>query len=250
MFCLANLFFRLGARSEAYKDTRTPQQRQIKINWNDKMDIDLFLSPYGECGLLCNEEFQELPAGMIFDAETLELTFEFINDSPFHLNITAEDILKDPILMARKLYVGFLRDGLIADTIEVPMLYLNDPYGGDFNANDKLSAPRQSMIAFEQFMKRCTTAQPIHRDDLGNEDSSGSVLNGMDPKQLEFVPQLIRQRLMEMTPQAPGMAAAPQTPTAPGFSGMRGPGGMGGNTSAPRRQTPPRRPPPRDDDDQ
>lgn len=194
------------------------------------MDIDLFISPYGECGLLCNSEFPELPAGMIFDAQTLELTFEFIEDSPFHLNITVEEILRDPILLAQKFYIGFLQDGLIADTIEVPLLYLNDPYGNDFNNLQKLKPPKHSMVAFEQFMKRSTSAQPIHRDDLGNEDSNGSVLKGMDPKHLEFVPQLIRQRLMELSPSAPVQQlglSAPSIGLAP-----KGPGGVsiGGHT--------------------
>lgn len=211
------------------------------------MDIDLFLTPYGECGLLCNAAFNNLPAGVIFDAETLELTFEFIDDDPFHLNITVESDLRDQMLLAKKLYVGFLHDGLIADTIEIPLLYLNDPYGSDFNMQGKLGTPTRSMIGFEQFMKRSTSAQPIHRDDLGNEDSNGSVLKGMNPKHLEFVPQLVRQRLLEIGPTGPaGPTAAPQ----PSMPAPRGPGGIrmgGGNTH--RRKMPPIQPPKEGQDD-
>lgn len=207
------------------------------------MNIDLFLSPHNECGLLCSKEFKNLPAGTIFDAETMELTFEFIEDAPFHLNITVEEDLKDKILLARKLYIGFLRDGLVADTIEVPMLYLNDPYGSDFNNQGKLGRPLSSMIGFEQFMKRCISAQPIHREDLGDENSNGSVLNGMDPKQLEFVPQLIRQRLLENAPAGPSGPSGPSgpavgfTPSQPGFA-PKGPGGITMPTHTPQRRMP------------
>ena len=212
------------------------------------MDIDLFVSPYGECGLLCNETFDSPPAGVIFDAETLELTKEFLETSPFHLNITVEEELRDKILLAQKFYIGFLQDGLISDTIEVPLLYLNDPYGSDFNAHKKLSKPARSMVAFEQFMKRCTSAQPIHREDLGDETSNGSVLKGMDPKHLEFVPQLIRQRMLEAAPRGPsgpgGLEAMPQMPT-PHPSGP----GLGGGSGTSRRHIPSRRPIQRNEDE-
>lgn len=210
------------------------------------MDIDLFISPYGECGLLCNQEFDNLPAGVIFDAETLELTVEFLEEAPFHLNITTEEELRERILLAKKLYIGFLRDGLIAETIEVPLLYLNDPYGSDFDGQGALVKPSNSMVAFEQFMKRSTSAQPIHREDLGNEDSRGSVLCGMDPKQMEFVPQLVRQRLMEMTPQGPaaGPSGAQIPPPMP-----KGPGGMSMGGGSQRRMPPRQTPANKSDDD-
>ncbi|HPF78718.1 MAG TPA: hypothetical protein PLF01_05420 [Alphaproteobacteria bacterium] len=212
------------------------------------MDIDLFLSPHGECGLLCNKEFDTPPAGTIFDAETMEMTMEFAQDEPFHLNITVEEELRDRILLARKLYVGFLRDGLIADTIEIPLLYLNDPYGSDFSSQGKLGKPSRSTVAFEQFMKRSTSAQPIHRDDLGDENSNGSVLKGMDPKHLEFVPQLIRQRLLELGPKGPSGPVGPAAPE-PSMPSPMGPGGIRSGSGMHRRKMPPAAPPQEESDD-
>lgn len=215
------------------------------------MNIDLFLTAQGECGLLCSSQFESLPAGVIFDAETLELTTEFVEDAPFHLNITAEEELKDRILMTKKLYVGFLENGMIADTLVVPLLYLNDPYGSDFSGGE-LSPPNRSIEAFGDFMKRCTVAQPIHRDDLGDEDSSGSVLRGMDPKQLEFVPQLIRQRMLEAAPSGPSGPSGPAGVTYEQSLGMgmspKGPGGMGGGSGMQRRVV--RQQPPKKSDDE
>lgn len=166
------------------------------------MNIDLFLGPHGEAGLLCDRIPGPDLAGVIFDAQTLDLTLEFAGDAdPLHLNIPVEDSYRDLLLFAHKIYIGMLKDGLIADTLLVPMLYLNDPYGSDFGQGSPLARTRRSLIGFEQFMKRCDTAQPVHREDLGDENSLGCILRGMDPRALAFVPQLVRQRMLETGPR-------------------------------------------------
>lgn len=174
------------------------------------MNIDLFLGPHGEAGLLCDRIPGPDVAGVIFDAQTLDLTLEFAGDAdPLHLNIPVEDSYRDLLLFAHKLYVGMIKDGLIAETLVVPMLYLNDPYGSEFGQSSPLAKTRRSLIGFEQFMKRCDTAQPVHRDDLGDENSLGCVLRGMDPRALTFVPQLVRQRMLETGPRAAPLVTVP-----------------------------------------
>lgn len=211
------------------------------------MNIDLFLGSHGESGLLFDQPPAQAVAGVIFDAQTLELTLEFGRDSdPLHLNITVEDQYRDLLLFSHKIYIGYLSEGMITDTLLVPLLYLNDPYGSDFGQGSPLARARRSLIGFEQFMKRCEAAQPIHRHDLGDEDSIGCVLRGMNPRALEFVPQLVRQRMLETGPRAmphlsgPGMGLA---------SGPTGPGGMGGpGISAARQIIGTRRPITKDDE--
>lgn len=176
----------------------------------DKVNIDLFLSPHGEAGLLCDRIPGPAIGGVIFDAQTLELTIEFAGgDDTFHLNIPVEADYRDMLLFAHKIYIGMLKDGLIGDTLLVPMLYLNDPYGSEFGQGSPLARTRRSLIGFEQFMKRCDAAQPVHRDDLGDENSAGCVLRGMDPRALEFVPQLVRQRMLETGPRAAPVLSSP-----------------------------------------
>ncbi len=176
----------------------------------DKVNIDLFLAAHGEAGLLCDRIPGPALGGVIFDAQTMELTLEFVgSDDPLHLNIPVEDAYRDSLLFAHKIYIGMLKDGLIAETLLVPMLYLNDPYGSDFGQGSPIGKTRRSLIGFEQFMKRCNHAQPAHRDDLGDEDSIGCVLRGMDPRALAFVPQLVRQRMLETGPRAPALVNAP-----------------------------------------
>lgn len=211
------------------------------------MDIDLFLSPHGECGLLCNSDFDDLPAGVIFDAETKELTLEFLEGNPFHLNIPIEELLQDSILMSQKLYVAFLDQGFISDSIETPVLFLNDPYGGEFDNHSSIKMSTRSVINFQEFMKRCTFAQPVHRDNLDDEDTGRSILRGINPKQLQFAPQLLRQQRLEAALDGPS-GPAPMGPRGPAGPMPMGPGGANSGASFRTRQ-PPRRPPTKKSDD-
>lgn len=194
------------------------------------MNIDLFLTRHGESGLLCDSPLGRGVAGVILDAQTLDITIEFSSGDTLHLNIPVEDEHREMLLFSHRIFIGCLNGGLIADTTEVPMMYLNDPYGGSFGeASPMLSRPRKSLIGFEQFMKRAASAQPIHRDDLGDEGSAGCVLRGMNPNALQYVPQLLRQRLMEVSPRVPqGPGVVPS---------LGGPSGMGAGSGSAMRTT-------------
>ncbi len=211
------------------------------------MDIDLFTSGLGECGLLCTTELADLPAGVIFDAETMELTIEFLEYDPLHLNIPVEESLASGILMAKHIYIAYLIDGHIQDTVMTPMMFLNDPYGGEFQGTGGLTQTTRSLMMFQEFMKRCNFAQAAHREKLDNEGTSGSILHGQSPKALQFAPQLLRQQQLEIGlqgPSGPTLGYAPPTPS--GLTPM-GPGGSRSGTT--QRQMPPRKTPPKKSDD-
>ncbi len=177
------------------------------------MNIDLFHTGQSEAGLVCAGSFASPIAGIILDAQTRELTLEFGDGGTFHLNIPMEDGHKEKLLFAHRMYVGYLDDGFLTDAFETPLLYLNDPYGSEFGQTSPLAQAKRSVIAFEQFMKRCHFAQAVHRDNLGDEDAARSVLRGIDPYALQYSPSLHRQIQMGM---APKVHSAPQ---APGLGG-------------------------------
>lgn len=213
------------------------------------MNIDLFTSGHGEAGLLCTAEMPDLPAGVIFDAETMELTVEYLDFDPLHLNIPVEESLMGGVLMAKHMYIAYLINEKIQDTVMTPLMFLNDPYGGEFQGTGGLTQTTRSLMMFQEFMKRCNFAQAAHRESLENEGDIGSVLHGQSPKTLEFAPQLIRQQQMEMGPQGPSGPAGPvQTVSMPGMGGPKMPG-MGGGGGTVRRQVQPKRPPKKSDDD-
>lgn len=195
------------------------------------MNIDLFLTGQSEAGLVCAGTFPHPVQGIILDAQTRELTLEFPEGETFHLNIPMEDHHKEKLLFAHRMYVGYLEGGLLMDAFEAPLLYLNDPYGSKFGEASPLSKKSQrSVMPFEQFMKRCNFAQAVHRDNLGDEATARSILNGVDPKRLALSPALQRQLQLGIT-AAPKVA--PVGPQAPG---------LGGGSSGPQKRMNPKPP--------
>lgn len=196
------------------------------------VNIDLLLTERGEPGLLCDAHFPSVVAGVMFDAEARQVTIEFSDMDSKDLNIPVEEEYLQSLLYADSFHVGTIIDGVICSSRQVPVLFLNDPYGAKLEAPPKAS---ESVLLFENFLKRCVSGQPLHREDLGNEATMNSVMSGTNTAVLQFAPQLARQRSME---------AAPKAPTPQGPAGPSGPGGMGGSGGGAPRQSQQISPPP------
>ena len=87
-----------------------------------------------------------------------------------------------------------------------------------------------SIAQAQHWLKSVVSGQPIHRDDLGVEDSSSGSLRGISPASLELAPQLQRELSQEL-------AAAPKPElkiNAPslGIGGAQ-PGGMNNRSPKP-----------------
>lgn len=213
------------------------------------MNIDLFVTDHGEAGLVIDRPGHEMPSGVILDAETNFMTLEFSEtEETLHLNIPVEDEHKEKLLFSPRIQVAIMEDGLVADHRDISLLYLNDPYGSQFGDMAHIGRTQRSILRFEQFMKRCTFAQAVHREDFGDEGSVGSVLKGVNPKSLQYSPQLARQMAMDAGPRI----AAQIEHTVSHAPGPKGPGGMGSSTTrsgTKRRLIPPPGSGRKDDDD-
>jgi len=194
----------------------------------DAVNIDLLFTSEGEAGLVSDTGFEHPVAGIMYDAQTGLLALEFADTDSVELNIPVEQSAGDTLLNRHDLHAGVIQKGLIADGRQVPLVLINDPFGGG-NTGAFAVRPRKSLAAFESFMKRCVSGQPVHRADLGNEDKGGSILGGINPAVLEFAPHLARQRTMEASPHM-----APQH--APPALGLGGSGGSGGNARRVQQQ--------------
>lgn len=185
------------------------------------MNIDLLIGKDGRSALLCDAPFNGQPLGVIFDALARELIVEFeAGIEPFPLNITVEERFVEKLLRDYSLFISAAHHGEIMESLEVPLVYLNDPYGGKFNERPAIKTHR-SVIAFEQFIDLCTFAQPIHRDDLGDERTLSGVLGGEDVRKLEFSPLLARQRDLERAAPHYAPSAMPQMGLGSGASRAR-----------------------------
>lgn len=205
------------------------------------MNIDLLLTDRNDAGLVSDQEFESPVAGVMFDAELRQITLEHANMDTVELNIPVEDDIANALLWATSVQVGVIMHGQIQDNRQVPLLLLNDMDG--MPGRDMPMRPSNSVMAFEHFLKSCVAGQPLHRDDLGNEDVSGSVVGGINRAVLQFAPHLARQRTLEASHDL-NMGG----PAAPGM----GLGGGGGGANPPLRQRSARnqQPPQRRDDDE
>ncbi len=180
------------------------------------MDIDLFLSKSGQCGLMCQGSFKEPPAGILFDAQTMEITAEFINQDPLHLNINVDDAMKSSLLDSKHIYLGVIFDGVMNETLDMPLFILNNPYSDGHNTLDKSAQTTRNVRGFDSFIKNSKFAQAIHREDLENEATSQSVLHDQNLQALAYSPLLQRQMKLEAAPQ---VVAAPMALPSAGLGG-------------------------------
>lgn len=207
------------------------------------MNIDLLLSQDGQMALVSDRRLTRTVAGVAFDALTGLMTLEFADDDPLDLNIPVEQDFGKNFDLMISIYIGAIENGVIADARRVPVMLINDPFGGG-NTGRFAVRPGQALAAFEAVLKKCTAGQPVHRDDLGDEGSAGGVMGGINPAVLQFSPQLARQHAIEIAQRAAPTAAL----NAPGF-GPKGMGGGGGGGNVVRRAPPQQQQPPADDDE-
>lgn len=87
----------------------------------------------------------------------------------------------------------------------------------------------------EHWLKNVISGQPLHREDLGDENSSSGTLKGVSPVTLQLAPQL-RQELTQELANAPTVDLGPQISVpgmSPGGNMVRGPGGVQNRTPKP-----------------
>lgn len=206
------------------------------------MNIDLLFTEQGEAGLICSENLLKKAAGVVFDVESGMITVEYADMDFMEFNIPVDSEFYQALDQNPQIHVGAVKNGKIAQAYQIPFMFLDDPYRMEAIKNaQELPNPLQ---AFEYFVKSCVVGQPVHREDLGNEDTMGCILGDSSPSSLEFAPHLARRHQMEAAPKAaPNLNMGP---SAPGLGSSGGGGGVirrgTGNTNPPRR-------PPRDGDD-
>ena len=183
------------------------------------MDIDLLFTSNGEAGLICNTNLVQKAIGVVFDTQSGLMTFEFKDMDYMDTNIPVEKEYHEVLDYAAVIHIGAVKDGHIAQAYQVPLMFQDDPY-----RMESMMKPHESakpLQDFEYFIKNCTVGQPVHREDLGNEDSMHCVLGDAVPASLEFAPHLARRHTLEAKPHmAPG--------NVPGLGlGSSGSGGSG-----------------------
>ncbi len=194
------------------------------------MNIDLLFGKDGDACLVADKAFPCPVAAALYDSETYTLTLELSDMDSLALNIPVEVDYSVCLTHLAQLHIGILEQKQLTDVQQVPLVLLEEPFGGVGSGTMSRQAGA-SVSAFEYFLRQAQTGQPIHRDDLGDEKLSHGVMSGMNSAVLQFAPQLARQRTLEASPQA-----APRGPSAPGL----GPSGSGAGRIVTQRPPPSR----------
>jgi len=180
------------------------------------MNIDLLFTTEGEAGLLASDIPLKKIAGILIDVDSGLLSIEYVDMDHFEMNIPVEPEFFTPLEHNQFLHIGAYKAGHIAQAYQIPLMFLDDPYRADIL---KYEVSKTPLMAFGSFVKKCITGQPVHREDLEDDEVVGCILGDAVPSSLEFAPHLARRLGMEAQPKA--------QPSAPGPSGP----GLGGGSS-------------------
>ncbi len=200
------------------------------------MNIDLLFTSEGESGLIASENLFKKAAGIVFDPDTGNLTIEYVDMDFIELNIPVESEFNATLDATSAIHIGAVKDGAIGQAYQVPFMLLNDPYRTNALAAGVESQIRNPLAAFDYFVKQAVFGQPVHREDLGDEDAMGCILGDASPSSLQFAPHLARRHQMEIAP-----SAAPRGPAGPSGPGGVGGGGGGVSTKGTGSTIPPKR---------
>lgn len=171
------------------------------------MNIDLLFTAHGEAGLIASENLVKKASGIVLDIKSGILTLEYVDSDYLDFNIPVDQEFFATLDQSPHVHIGAVKNGHIAQAYQIPLLFQDDPYRGDV-----MDAPqhRNPLLAFEDFVKRCVSGQPVHRADLGDESAMGCILGDASPASLKFAPHLARRHAMESKP-----AARPTGPRGP-----------------------------------
>lgn len=160
------------------------------------MNIDLLFTGEGEAGLIAGENLVRKAAGLVLDTKNGVLTMEFVDADYMDLNIPVEPEFFAMLDVCGRVHIGAIKNGTIAQAYQIPIQFLDDPYR-DENFS-RIAEHKNPLAAFNAFVKRCVTGQPVHRADLGDESAMGCVLGDASPASLQFAPHLARRHAIEL----------------------------------------------------
>ncbi|MCD8496946.1 MAG: hypothetical protein LRZ85_01980 [Alphaproteobacteria bacterium] len=162
------------------------------------MNIDLLFTRSGAAGLIASSNWIKKVAGVLLDTQSGIVTIEYADTDFLELNIPIEAEYFPILDFNQSIHLGAVVNGHIAQAYQVPLVFADDPY------RNQTLAPHQDenpLSAFSYFVKSCVAGQPVHREDLGNENTMGCILGDSSPSSLEFAPHLARRHAFEMKPQ-------------------------------------------------
>jgi len=193
------------------------------------MQIDLLATPRGEIGIVSNRAFESDVSGVIFDVAERSLTLEFgASMDSLKLNVPVSEEFVDTLRHAPFMHVCAVAAGRMVSAKQAPLVKVS-VNEDDFVYGDA----RTGVTHVQNWIREAKFAQPVHRDNLADESSSGGVLRGLSRGTLQVAPQLAQQLVQERA-----LAQKAQLQNAPRMA----PPSLGPGTSQPMNNLMPRAP--------
>ncbi|MBU6234242.1 MAG: hypothetical protein KGQ41_00205 [Alphaproteobacteria bacterium] len=161
------------------------------------MQIDLLASRGGEVGLLASSAFSSDVSGVIFDVAERSLTLEFgASMDSMKLNCpVGEDMV--PFLKAREqIHACCIEKGRMIFAKQVPLVTVSHDEDDVAGTGSGLPPGVSGVMAW---LKKVTSGQTIHRDNLGDTSSNGGIIHreGLSAATLQAAPQLAKVLVQE-----------------------------------------------------
>ena len=188
------------------------------------MNIDLLFTQNGEAGLISSENLVKKASGILLDTKNGVMTLEYVDSDYLELNIPVEADFFGMLDVCGRIHVGAVKNGNIAQAYQIPLMFLDDPYRGQDIS--QMMESKNPLHAFNVFVKKVISGQPVHRSDLGDEGAMGCILGDATPAALQFAPHLARRHAMELGARVvPTHGLRYGGPATPGLGSSGGGGG-------------------------
>lgn len=193
------------------------------------MNLDLVVANNNEIGIISDTPFKKEIEAIQLDQESKMITIGFAGGKDVQLlNVPIGDPMTPYILENDRCHVAVLNNGHITDARQVPV-FITNPVPetfAHFHTGPHIASV--SLVAMSFFIQKPESGQPLHRDDLGDEQSLHKISHQMALPSLQLAPHLVKalqnekslamaQKLQPQAPapQAPGLGLSSVTPKPP-----------------------------------
>ena len=184
------------------------------------MNIDLFFSSKNFPGLVCDEDFDYVPSGIIFDMRLSSLTLEFAPKGKdfaeaFEMNVAVSDDFAPVLAETEMILLGIMDKQELSKAWVLPIGVLEDD--GDFAyAIDtiRMNPARDGLREMIFFLKDAEKGQPVHREHISQGGAIKPVTEKQDLKEITLTKTAERGLRQEArnAPTSPANRVAPPVP--------------------------------------
>ena len=193
------------------------------------MNVDLVVSNSDEIGIISDTPFdKEVEAIQLDQGSSMVILGLAKGKEAKLMNVPIGITMLQYILDNDRCHIAIIKNGQVIDTKQVPV-FVTNPVPEVFEPYHIEPRPASiSLIAINDFIKRAKSGQPLHRDNLGDEQSLHQISKQLSAVTLQLAPHLVKALKNEQSlalsqklqpnapaPKTPGLGLSSRSPTPP-----------------------------------